>query len=1204
MKKSLKLVACFIAMFLVVSIAALGQTQTSGAVAGTVKDASGAVVPNAKVTLSNEATNVAVTATTNASGEYLIGNLLPGMYDLKTEVGGFQPSLVKGIAVESTKSSTVPVQLTVGAATATVEVAAGAASTIDTTTANLSSTLNTAELEVLPTTSVGLGVINASLLVPGVASTGGIGVGTGPSIGGQRPRDNNFTIEGIDNNNKGVTGPLVYVPNDAVADFTLITNQFSPEFGHSNGGQFNTNVLSGTNSVHGVLYEYFNNRNLNAESGTQGGKPPINPRYDFSRYGGQAGAPILKNKVFAFGNFERQTTGQSLTYYVCAPTQAGLTTLNSLGSSYGLSATNLAQYLKYTPVANYQGGAQVSGGKGGSDNACFESNAASTPVTTPPTANPLEYVSIFSGTSQTKTGFASGSQTDIPLGNYLVSAPTFSNFDALTTSGDYTISSKDSLRLRYLYNTQGTQDTAANLPAFFQSLPYKYHLIAISEFHNFTPNLSNEIRIGFNRYSNNTPAGNFSYPGLDSFPNLIFDELGNINYGPDGNAPQSTIQNLYQLTDNVSWVKGTHTITLGFDGRKYISPQTFTQRVRGDYDYNLLTEFLHDLAPTDFGQRSTGNFIYYGDQTAFYGYGNDTWRVTPTLTLNYGLRYEFTSVPVGMRAQSLNAAASVPGVLTFAAPKPQYKNFAPRFGINWSPDGKTSIRAGFGLGYDVIFDNVGLLSFPPQYSATNNVNDNNVNYTGAVNPATGAPNFLAGGGLPPGNGGLSVYCNTGTGGSSGVPCVFSAAKQKAATSAYVPDQKVPYAESWNLQIQHTFGSNYVASIGYVGTRGIHLETQVQINKQPKVNQANQLPTYFGAAAAQIPANGIISTSATVNTLGANAVAASTGQPAIAANGIVGLNSAVVPAYAAAGFTGTITSYQPFSESNYNGFTANLTRRMQNGLQMNLSYTWSKTMDDATAEVNSSGLTPRREQNSQCIACDYSRSALDRTHRITLEAVYDVPFFKTSGFLMRNSLGNWEIAPVYTYESPEYATVLSGINSNLNGDTASAIDRTIVNSGGAKGTKSLVNAVYSNNPALTALCPASAPVVTGTTTPTCGANTVGYVAADPNGYYVQAGQGTLPNAARNTLPIRPINNLDVTALKRFTVKERYSVEIGADVLNVLNHAQYVAGHIDTVDLHNTANVFTFNSVTSSAFNQPGKTYSNNSRQLSLAAKIRF
>ena len=122
------------------------------------------------------------------------------------------------------------------------------------------------------------------------------------------------------------------------------------------------------------------------------------------------------------------------------------------------------------------------------------------------------------------------------------------------------------------------------------------------------------------------------------------------NLGPDPNAPQFTIQNLYQLTDNVSYVKGRHSIKIGFDGRKYISPQGFTQRARGDYEWDNLTEFLHDLAPTSFGERSTGNLTYYGDQTAFYGYVNDTYRMSPKITLNLGLRYEFTAVPVGERA--------------------------------------------------------------------------------------------------------------------------------------------------------------------------------------------------------------------------------------------------------------------------------------------------------------------------------------------------------------------------------------------------------------------------------------------------------------------------------------------------------------------------------------------------------------------------
>src|SRR3984885_14995626 len=338
-----------IAMAVTASIT-FAQT-TSGDLVGTVKDSSGAAIVNATVTVTNEATGVAVSINAGAGGEFRAGNLLPGTYDLAVNSPGFQPYTLRGLTIELNKTSTENVTLSVGATT-TVEVTAEAGAALDTTTTNLSQIMGNQELSELPSTasggSTGFGVLNASLLSPGVASSGGIGIGIGPSIGGQRPRNNNFTIEGIDNNNKAVPGPLVYVPNDSVGNFTLITNQFSPEFGHSSGGQFNTTVLSGTNKFHGRFYEYFQNRNLNAESGIAGGKIP-NPRYDNNRYGGQLGGPVLHDKLFFFSNFERNTIGQNQSGYVCVPTAAGLATINGLASSF--SATNLLEYMKYTPLA-------------------------------------------------------------------------------------------------------------------------------------------------------------------------------------------------------------------------------------------------------------------------------------------------------------------------------------------------------------------------------------------------------------------------------------------------------------------------------------------------------------------------------------------------------------------------------------------------------------------------------------------------------------------------------------------------------------------------------------------------------------------------------------------------------------------------------------------------------------------------------------
>src|SRR6185369_11683513 len=193
-----------------------------------------------------------ITTTTNANGEYHFSNLPIGHYKISATGNG----LTGGIAdtrVDLNKTATANIVATVGQSSTTVEVVEQAA-TIDTTTAQIQTNYDPKQAQDLPTASIGLGVLNLSLLQAGVASSGGIGVGTGPSVSGQRPRNNNFTIEGVDNNDKAVTGPNLTIPNDAVQNFTVLQNQFSPEFGHSSGGQFNTTIKSGTNKFHGKAY--------------------------------------------------------------------------------------------------------------------------------------------------------------------------------------------------------------------------------------------------------------------------------------------------------------------------------------------------------------------------------------------------------------------------------------------------------------------------------------------------------------------------------------------------------------------------------------------------------------------------------------------------------------------------------------------------------------------------------------------------------------------------------------------------------------------------------------------------------------------------------------------------------------------------------------------------------------------------------------
>jgi hypothetical protein len=1144
---------------------ALYAQTTNGALVGVIRDSTGAVIPNAQVTATNEGTSIAYKGQTNGSGEYRINNLPNGTYDLAASMSGFTAATVKGLGISANNVQTQDVTLNVTGSQTTVEVSSQANVSIDTTTAQISTTFSEKEAQDLPAATVGLGVINLSLEAPGAVSSGGVGAGTGPSVSGQRPRNNNFEIEGIDNNSKGVTGPLLYVPNDSVQQFVLLENVYSAQYGHSTGGQFDTLLKTGTNSVHGGLYEYYENRNFNAVTSTQGvadqtltnpatGLPAgrhFNPRLDMSRYGGFLGGPIVKDKLFVFANYERQTLGQSAAPTpICAPTAAGYATLNSLTFA---STTNLKVFEQYFPT-----------GSTSSNSACGAASISVTPT--------------------------SGVATSIPVGNFAFGPPNFYNHDVLSTTGDYTISTKDSIHVRYAYNREDTVDTAASLAAFYTNEPARYHLAAITETHVFGPNLTNDIRAGYTRYASQDPVGPQAFPGLNAFPSLYFYDLSGkgVSLGPDPNAPQETIQNLYDLVETLTWVKGKNTIVVGGEGRKFIAPEIFTQRIRGDYEYNNFSQYLNDLSPSGLGQRdatATGQSpTFYGDQSSIYVFGNDDFRVTPKLTLNLGLRWEFTTVPVGERGQVSEAGANVPGVLTFGVPQPQYSNFIPRFGLAYAPNENTSIRAAFGMGYDVLFDNLGENSAPLSLATTENV----------PSLTTQTPNFLAQGGLP------AQISNA----------IFSdPGQERTAISAYVPNQVLPYSEQWTLGVQHVFAHDYTAEVRYVGTRGIHLDTQIQINSQDGVTPTNQLPVNLTGG--PVAANGTTTLASLEGATGTYNYTSTTG-----AASTVTCPYYRIASYCTAGFTSTITGYYPYGGSNYNGLQTQLTRRFQKGLLINASYTYSRAFDDSTADVNSTALNPRRPENFQNIHQEYSRSDLDHPNRLNLVALYDIPFFNHSNAILRNLLGNFEIAPVYTFQTAQYTTPQSSVDSNLNGDSAS--DRTFINPAGVPNTAATVVPVLNGMACATGTAFGGILNGTSTATTSCAANTIGYTAGTinsqthvytptTNAYYVQGGLGTLPNAGRNLLPTGRIDNLDLTALKRFSYRERYKIEIQVQAFNVLNHSQYLPGSLDTVNSLGSTGTGAANyvNVTQGAlFANKAQDFSNNARSMQVAGKFTF
>ncbi len=1118
MKKAYRGLLTFLSVaVLVVGLAMCGPVSAqiiSGDLVGTILDKTGAVVPGARVEATKADTGVKYETKANDSGEYRFNNLPVGTYSVSASTENFATTTINNFVIELNKTSTLPITLEVKGAVTSIEVS-GATAALDTTTSQLQSTFESkdiADSAIASTGGTGSGVLNLSLLSAGVGTSGGVGVGSGPSVGGQRPRNNNFTIEGVDNNNKGVTGPLVNVPNDAVAEFSLLQNQFSPEFGHSSGGQFNTVVKSGTNSFHGLAYVYNANRNYDAFDSLNGiGGLTSNPRFDNNRFGGQIGGPVIKNKLFFFVNYEQEPLGQAGTGgAVCSPTAASFAVINA---TPGLSATNLGIFEKYVQ-----------------------------PGTNPTTGcDPINWVG---GTTLATEGLA-------------ILAPSFINYRYVVTSMDYDISSRDQIRGRYIYNSTVGIDNAATLPAFYQPQPNKFHLVTINEYHTFSPTLTNEVRLGFNRFAQVFTSGNFSFPGLDSFPNLQFNDLGQLQVGPDPNAPQSAIQNTYQLAEAITWTKNAHTLKFGIEGRKLIAPQTFTQRVRGDYEYVNTLSYLQDAVPDYLAERSNGDPVYYGDQSAIYWYANDNWRIRRNLTLNLGLRYEYTTIPFTQRSQQLNEAASVPGLINFIAPQAAKNNWGPRVGFAYSPgdSGRTSIRAGAGIAYDVLFDNLGLLSLPPQLSSTIDC--------APVGDFTCPSAFLAGGGILPGPGGIATFPTIGD--------------QRAATSAFVPvDQKSPKSIDWTLGIQHTFWSDFTAEVRYVGTRGIHLPAQIQLNKQSKVTDSFFLPTYTTA-----PSQATLDAS----TVDLAAIQAT---------------SALVPAYGSQGFVANITSYQPWASSTYHGLAAQLNKRFSHGFQMVGAYTYSHLIDDATAEVFSTVLAPRRAQDGLNLSNDFANSILDHRHRFTLSIVYDEPYFKNSNAFLRNTLGGWEIAPIYTYQSGQWVTAQSGIDSNLNGDSAG--DRTILNPNGVPGTGSGVIPLCTS---AVAVCPATVTAANANTASRTGV--VGYLATNPSAQYIEAGYGALADVGRNTLQLKPINDVDLTVLKRFVITERFKVEFRASATNVLNHAQYVGGYLNDVQPQNPAFTgFQKNMLlpNNSSFNQPSQVFSSNPRVMQLALKIFF
>src|SRR2546421_275255 len=651
---------------------ALAQ-RTTGSLRGQVLDPQGAAVANAKVTVTNQATGVVQSAQTTSAGTWNFPSILPGKYTVSVEGTGFKGFAKKDVTVMADQDNVADAQLQLGVASETIEVTAGTEQ-VQTTSSALNNNFDSQALLTLPVVGGALSSpLNLAILAPNVTAQPGGVTGIGGSVGGTRPRDNNFTVDGVDDNNLGVTGNNSTVIPDAVAEFNLTTNQFSAEYGHSAGGQFSLVTKTGTNNWHGSGEWYNQNRNYNSlDNLTKGAiiakTLPGQPAFDNNRFGGTVGGPIIKNKLFVFGAYEyTYLHGQGSPTAFTAPTAAGLATLQANAADSAVSAL-----LKNFPIAP---------------------------------ANDAGTVAIHMG------GINSATTTNVDIGNITIFSPVFQREHDAVVNADYTMG-RHQFGARFLINQENFILPVNSTQAIFnQAEPIHNRKVALNDVWTINSTLVNDLRLQYSYFSLDTLNPCTTCPQDIT----INDLLGGVTVGPGDNTTQK--QNTYQVADTFSWSKGKHTFKFGGQYNHFIYPQFFLPRSNSDNQYKTANAFINDLRPDNPGRtlRNAGTGSFLGTQSLLSWFVQDDFKFTPRLTVNLGLRYEYWTNPVGSSSQTLNAISNAPGVITFGDPKTDKNNFGPRVGFAYDPrgNGKTSIRGGFGISYDVKFQNFAAITLPP-----------------------------------------------------------------------------------------------------------------------------------------------------------------------------------------------------------------------------------------------------------------------------------------------------------------------------------------------------------------------------------------------------------------------------------------------------------------------------------------------------------